>query len=85
MISKHIETNKEMSACQHEFLMNKTSWLNLISLSDGWDFVDKGETANTTYLNATEAPDIVSHDIHECKNSLAELMTKIWLESALWE
>lgn len=83
MISKHIEINKEMTTCQCEFLMNKTSWLNLISLSDGWDFVDREEAADATYFNVTEAPDIVPHDTHECRNALAEVRTKIWLESTL--
>lgn len=85
MISKHIETNKEMSTCQHEFLMNKTSGVNLISLSDGWDSEDRDEAADTTYRNVTEAPDIVPHDICERKNALAEVLTQTWLESTLWK
>lgn len=76
MTSERIETNKGMSTCPPELLMNKTSWVNLISLSDGWDFVDREEAADATHLSVTEAPDIVQHDIHECRNALPEVATK---------
>lgn len=74
-----------MSTCQHEFLRNKTSGVNLISLSDGWDSAGRDKAAGTTYLNVTEAPDIVPCDICEHEDALAEVLTEIWLECTLWE